>query len=267
MLQRAKIGEKGFEFEDKVEQALTVLKMHQVKEGYYLAFSGGKDSVVIYELAKMAGVEFDAHYNFTTVDPPELINFIRDKHSDVEMHYPEETMWELIPRKLMPPTRMVRYCCDVLKEQGGNDREIVITGVRREESNNRASRCVFEQDSRKKDKFYLNPIITWTDEDVWDFIEDYDLDYCKLYDEGFDRLGCIMCPMANKTQMKFEADKYPKYYQNYIRAFDRMLEERERRGKETDWKTGEEVMKWWVNGGCKEKTAKGQCELKMMSDN
>lgn len=267
MLQRGKIGEEGLEFEDKIDQAIIALSIHEIDEGYYLAFSGGKDSVVIKKLADMAGVKYDAHYNFTTVDPPELINFIRDNFDDVEMHYPEETMWELIPRKLMPPTRMVRYCCDVLKEQGGNDREIIVTGVRRAESSARSSRCVFEQDTRKSSKFYLNPIINWTNEDVWDFIKEYNLDYCKLYDKGFDRLGCIMCPMANKHQMKFEASRYPKYYQNYIKAFDRMIAERKRRGKETQWKSGEEVMKWWINGGSKEKTADGQCELKMMSDN
>jgi len=267
MLQRAKIGEDGMEFEDKVKQSVIALQMHQIDEGYYLAFSGGKDSLVIKTLADMAEVKYDAHYNMTTVDPPELVNYIRNEHPDVEMHHPEETMWELIPRKLMPPTRMVRYCCDVLKEQGGNGRKIVVTGVRRAESNNRANRCVFEQDTRKSDKFYLNPIINWSDKDVWDFIEEQNLNYCKLYDEGFDRLGCIMCPLANKRQMKFEAHKYPKFYQNYIRTFERMLEERNRRGKETQWKTGEEVMEWWINGGRKEKTAEGQCELKMMSDN
>jgi len=266
MLQRAKIGEKGLEFEDKVEQALTVLKMHQVKEGYYLAFSGGKDSAVIYELAKMAGVEFDAHYNFTTVDPPELVNFIRNEYPEVKTHYPEKTMWELIVEKRMPPTRIVRYCCDALKEGGGEGR-LVITGIRHAESYQRSNRCIFEQDNRRKDKFYLNPIIEWSEKDVWDFIKERKIKYCKLYDEGYSRLGCIGCPMGNTKGMLFDFKKYPKYKKNYIKAFQRMLDKREKDGLKNNWKSGKEVFNWWVYGSHKEKPAKGQCKLKMMTDN
>ena len=74
-------------------------------EGYYLAFSGGKDSVVLYQLAKMAHVKFQAHYHLTTVDPPELVRFIRGEYPDVQIAYPELTMWELIVKKQMPPLR------------------------------------------------------------------------------------------------------------------------------------------------------------------
>lgn len=111
-------------------------------EGYYLAFSGGKDSVVIKALADMAGVKYDAHYRVTSVDPPELVQFIKAKYPDVARdvpRYPDGkpiTMWNLIPRKLMPPTRIVRYCCASLKESGGDGRK-TITGVRWAESVNR----------------------------------------------------------------------------------------------------------------------------------
>ena len=87
-------------------------------EGYYLAFSGGKDSVVIYTLAKMAGVKFEAHYHLTTVDPPELVRFIKREYPQVKVDRPELSMWELIIKKRIPPTRKVRYCCEALKEQG-----------------------------------------------------------------------------------------------------------------------------------------------------
>ena len=266
ILQRSKITDQGIEFEDKVEQALTVIKMHQVKEGYYLAFSGGKDSVVIYRLAQMAGVDFDAHYNMTTVDPPELVNFIRERYPDVEMSRPDMTMWELIPKKRMPPTRLVRYCCDVLKEREGDGR-LVMTGIRAAESNARAMRCVFEQDNRKKDKFYLNPIIDWSDKDVWDFIKEQEIDYCSLYDEGFHRLGCIGCPMQGPKGMKRDFHKWPKFKASYIRAFERMIIARRENDLKTDWTTGEEVMNWWLNGNRPPKIAEGQEELKMMSNN
>ena len=126
---------------DKVEVAIGRLKAFEPKEGYYLAFSGGKDSVVIKALADMAEVKYDAHYNLTSVDPPELVRFIKT-FDDVQIDIPRDkdgkqiTMWNLIPKKKMPPTRIVRYCCKELKEWGGQGR-FTVTGVRWEESPNR----------------------------------------------------------------------------------------------------------------------------------
>ena len=124
---------------DKVQVAIDRLKTFEPPEGYYLAFSGGKDSVVIKALADMAGVKYDAHYSVSSVDPPELVRFIKDVHPDVIFTYPRDkdgnivTMWNLIPKEKMPPTRIVRYCCAQLKETGGKGR-LKITGVRWAES-------------------------------------------------------------------------------------------------------------------------------------
>lgn len=265
-----------FELQDnldyKVEKAINRLKTFEPKEGYYLAFSGGKDSIVIKRLAEIAKVKFDAHYNRTSVDPPELIRYIKKYHPDVEFSS-TTTMWKLIPRKLMPPTRLVRYCCEVLKEHGGEGR-FVITGVRWAEStrrkNNRsmvetnfgskskkdnivihlnndndAARRMVEQCTLKS-KHVLNPIIDWSDSEVWEFIRRYNLPYCELYDQGFDRLGCIGCPMQGTKGMERDFERYPKFKKAYLRAFDRMLQVRKEKGLETDWKTAEEVMNWWL---------------------
>ena len=116
-----------FGLRDKEAEAFDLLRLHEPPEGYYVAYSGGKDSTVILDLVRRSGVKYDAHYNVTTVDPPELVYHIR-KQADVVCGRPVMSMWELIPRKLMPPTRIVRYCCDVLKERGGKGRTI-ITGV------------------------------------------------------------------------------------------------------------------------------------------
>jgi phosphoadenosine phosphosulfate reductase len=78
----------------KVQNAIGILKQFEPEDGYYLAFSGGKDSICIYQLAKMAGVKFDSHYNLTTVDPPEVVRFIKTEYPDVEIHRPKESMWE-----------------------------------------------------------------------------------------------------------------------------------------------------------------------------
>lgn len=127
---------------DKVEIAAKRLQAFEPPEGYYVAFSGGKDSQCVYHLCKMAGVRFDAHYSVTSVDPPELVRFIKRNYPDVqfERQYDKDgkpiTMWSLIPEKRMPPTRIVRYCCAFLKEMGGQGR-VVVTGVRWAESTNR----------------------------------------------------------------------------------------------------------------------------------
>lgn len=136
----------------KVKMSIERIKGFQPRdgEGYYLAFSGGKDSVVCKALLEIAGVKYDAHYRVTSVDPPELVQFIREKHPDVDREIPRYeddfrythlagkpiTMWNLIPWKLTPPTRIIRYCCQYLKESGGDGR-MTVTGVRWAESTNR----------------------------------------------------------------------------------------------------------------------------------
>jgi phosphoadenosine phosphosulfate reductase len=117
---------------DKVQVAIDRLKEHEPPEGYYLAYSGGKDSDTILALAKMSGCKWDAHYQLTTVDPPEVVHHIKSK-PEVQIHHPEKTMWQLIQQKGFPPLRQVRYCCQILKERGGENR-VVVTGVRAAES-------------------------------------------------------------------------------------------------------------------------------------
>ena len=264
VIQRTKINMNGnIVIEDKIKTSIERIKTYEPEEGYYVAYSGGKDSDVILSLVKKAGVKFDSHYQLTTVDPPELIRNIRNKHPEVEIDIPEESMWQLIPKKRMPPTRIVRYCCEVLKERGGIGRKVV-TGIRWAESNKRAKRNMVETCYKDKSKVYLHPIIDWTEKDVWDFIKQDNIDYCKLYDEGFDRLGCIGCPYHNTKGMERDFKKWPKFKQAYIRSFQRMVDKRIKDGLKTNWKTGEEVMDWWVSNST-EKVAEGQTML--MNDN
>lgn len=256
---------------DPVQIAIKRLQAFEPPEGYWLAFSGGKDSCVIKRLADMAGVKYEAHYNVTSVDPPELVRFIRRSYPDVIFDMPELSMWQLIVRKMMPPTRFMRYCCAELKEHSGCG-HVVVTGVRWAESARRqklygiAKVCRKNEDKSiilndendesrrlvencyRTEKTLVNPIVDWSDDDVWDFIRKYNVPYCGLYDEGWKRLGCIGCPMAGTKRREKEFERYPKIRAAYIRAFDRMLEARKAAGKDTKWKTGQEVFDWWIRG-------------------
>jgi phosphoadenosine phosphosulfate reductase len=232
---------------NKVQDAIDLLKEHEPDEGYYGATSGGKDSIVVMELAKRAKVKVAWHCHLTTVDPPELLHYIKKYHPYVIFDKPEINMWKLIVQKRMPPTRLVRYCCEYFKENGGNGR-VVITGVRKKESHKRSKRNSVECFSRKgHHEIIINPIIYWSESDVWDFIRENNLPYCSLYDEGFKRLGCIGCPMASIKGQKQEFKRWPYMERLYIKAFQNMVDSRIKDGLPTEWKTGQEVMDWWLS--------------------
>lgn len=227
---------------DKVKIAIERLKTFEPPEGYYLAFSGGKDSQCIYHLAQMAGVKFDAHYNVTTIDPPELVYFIRKHYPDVIWNRPDKPFLSLLPEKGFP-TRQNRWCCSIYKEQGGTGRKI-LTGIRKAESNKRNSRRMVEQCYRDASKIYINIIIDWDNSDVWDFIKTNNLSYCYLYDEGFKRLGCVMCPMS--TRQVREAERWPKMKEQFRKAFHKLYEKRGSRPAFSRWKDADEMFQWWI---------------------
>lgn len=257
-----------FGVKDKVKIAIDRLKAFEPEEGYWLCFSGGKDSQCIYELAVEAGVKFEAHYNVTGIDPPELVYFIRENYPDVIFDMYEESFFQLIPKKGLP-TRLKRWCCAELKEKGGEGR-VFITGVRWEEGNKRKGRKPFEIVTAKKEdkklfndndegrklfencmqkgKRVVNPIIDWLKEDVWEYIELRKRKHCCLYDEGFDRIGCIGCPQS--THKVLELNRYSKYYDNYMRAIDRFipryLERCRKKGRKPFRETAQEWMDWWL---------------------
>lgn len=151
----------------------------------------------------------------------------------------------------MPPTRMVRYCCSELKEGGGQGR-IKILGVREEESSKRKGRKIIMLDGESSLGKIINIIYQWTETDVWEFIGCNLIDYCSLYDEGFARLGCVGCPLGSIESRERGFKRWPAYRRAYVKAFDRMITERKRRGKVCDWADGEAVMQWWMYGKPKE---------------
>ncbi len=244
-----------------------------------VAFSGGKDSIVIYLLAILSGIKFIPIYSPTSADPPELIWFILRIFNPWAKSngYPEvifqkynkwkkgskkgklKTMWALLSNRAIPPSRLKRYCCSELKERTGEAGDTVITGVRWEESEDRSKQSMV---NFFNGKIMVRIIVDWKETDVWSFIIENNIPYCELYDQGWDRLGCIGCPLG--TNQKKELAAYPNFKRLYIRSFNNMVNYRISKGLTEDrgWRTGEDIMKWWV-GDCKKKReeTEGQCSM------
>ena len=287
---------------EKESEAIKRLQCFAPRDGekYWLCYSGGKDSDCIRILASLAGVPHEMHHNLTTVDAPETVQYIKTIEGvSIDKSYYDDgrpkTMWNLIQKKLVPPTRIMRYCCPELKEHGGKGR-LKITGVRWAESVARAERAGvinsvgkprntekrlaklgihnyrinrqgglvlnantgdnsvitgindFVQQCYRDRSLTVNPIVDWTDSDVWQFLRHYGCESNPLYQCGEKRVGCIGCPLSTAKNMRKDFARYPQYKKNYIAAFDKMCKLREQRGMYNNgaWSDGAHVMAWWL---------------------
>lgn len=277
----------------------SMMSQRLYKKPLLITYSGGKDSDVLLHLAEISGAPFEVLYSLTTADAPETVRHVYDTFKRLEENgircYVDKhdngdgtrtTMWNLIPKKLMPPTRVVRYCCTVLKEGGGKDR-MIATGVRWDESparrknrgaleviaskrdnslilsnDNSEDRQLFES-CQMKGKRVVNPIIDWTDENVLAYCEAEHIQMNPLYSCGFKRVGCIGCPMGGAKQLQAQFARYPKYKEAYARAFQKMLNLRKEKGLTTEkWETPADVFHWLMDDG----VLPGQMELEGMED-
>ena len=241
---------------DKIKTAAEMSAIYYNKP-LIITYSGGKDSDVLLNLALESGVDFEVINSHTTLDAPETVYHIREVKEklaqknikmDILMPYYQgkrTSMWDLIIKNEIPPSRIQRYCCKILKEVSIPNRLIAL-GVRREESSSRKEREDFEiRGKTKRDgKRYsyshtlnvfndakhisdemqkpyneenaydctlikacktnqsvmVNPIIDWTFQDIWEYIDDRNIDYNPMYDNGYKRVGCIGCPMATYSK-------------------------------------------------------------------
>lgn len=271
--------------EEKTQVAIERLKTFEPlaleldpENGYYLCDSGGKDSSAIKEIARMAGVKFAIHHNHTTMDHPETVYFVRrerarwqDAGYEYRIEYPKESFWRLARRKKMLPTRIARFCCEALKEHGGSGK-FCVTGVRWAESVARKKkRGIVEAQARKradslvllndnsdarkeietcqiKGKRVINPIIDWSDADVWEFIERYKVPINPLYARGFKRVGCMLCPYQSAKTRKAILAEFPMLRKRMISLVQAIIDDRERGGLPSMNETAEEYFERWLNG-------------------
>ena len=243
------------------------------EDGYFVGFSGGKDSQVLLDLVKRAGVKYKAHYNVTTIDPPENVRFIRQYYPEVHFIHPRQTFIKMIEKRGLP-TIFHRFCCEELKEKTGAG-NVVLTGVRADESTKRSkynevaikSNRVKHADRSKKhtieeieqnehrcikgkDAILVYPILNWTESEVWQYIADNHLPHNPCYDIA-GRVGCMFCPFANKRQIEFFEQKYPKYKDAIMKHFRIYLANNTRTTYNMDadeyydwWKSKKSLKKW-----------------------
>lgn len=209
------------EINKKIEQAIRLLKSCNASE-IELSYSGGKDSDVILELAKMANIPYRAIYKNTTIDPKGTIQHCKSK--GVEIVHPKKTFFQLIEERGFPTMRC-RFCCDELKEYKILDNSI--QGIRRCESVKRAKNykepiiCRIYGSKKNHVNVYL-PILDWSDNDVERFVKMQNIKLHELYYSNgkldvTKRLGCLGCPLkSDKGLSDFKAN--PKLVQLWIKA-------------------------------------------------
>ena len=272
--------------------------MKYSEDGYYLAFSGGKDSQSLFHVAQLAGVKFKAHMNLTSIDPHQVILFVKTNYPSIELHKPVDSIYNIAyKRKFLLPSRIIRWCCAEYKEKGGAGK-VTLTGIRKAESTRRAKRSTVEVSDRSfagnldqfeqwqleqikkkfpninqdqfkeqdesevrcingKDKIIINPIMEWSDKDVWHFLNDVvQVPHCELYEMGWHRIGCICCPMANYKQRVKELRMFPHVKRHWIEAIKNIRRDcigdnmivKNYWGGGTEDEQCEQIFNWWISG-------------------
>ena len=222
------------------ERSIKLIQEFEPKKGYLVGNSGGKDSIVLDHLMKRAGVKFKSIFNYTTVDPPEVKKFIREYYPNTVWLYPKDTMFQGIVKYDLP-MRNQRWCCDKLKHYA-NKWNMIATGIRAEESVNRANN---RSELDWLDNYaMLNPILKWSTRQIWLYIKDHKLPYCKLYDEGYTRIGCIGCPMGSNRQIFNDFERYPNVKKAYLWSIQKRID----KGKYKDFDDANDVFDWWISG-------------------
>lgn len=259
----ARLQKKMLHSVELLQKAEKIALNYDAEQGYYLAFSGGKDSQALYHMTQLAGVRFQGHMNLTSVDPPEVIRFVKKNYPEVELIKPGKSIFQHAIEKKIVPTMRVRWCCAEYKETAGAGK-VTLIGIRRAESSRRAKRNEVEINNHKfsgnldgleeyrleqkakrlkrkskadgvnitnadkeqtlgcihgKESLLISPIIYWTEQDVWEFLNDVvKVPHCSLYDEGWHRIGCIGCPMSSHKQKMLENERYPHVKRGWIKA-------------------------------------------------
>lgn len=271
-----------------LEQSLRLIRefeaiaLHRSPLGYIVGYSGGKDSDVLVDLFRKSGVKFFVMHNHTTLDAPETVYYIRRKFAEwteagipCKIYYPRQSFWSLCLEKKMLPSHIARFCCKELKERDIRELQFATHsfGVRKAESVKRAAHRdsiemrdktnysdiqLFHFDNSdgvrqtdacyRKNYFIVNPLAYWSDNYLWNYIESERIEVNPLYSQGFQRIGCIGCPMAGKYRV-VEFERYPKYKSRFIKLCNDIiaLRNKEKLPNKYNFKNGKEFFEFWLN--------------------
>ena len=222
---------------------------------------------------------------------------------EYNISYPDKTFGKLCLERGMLPTRIARFCCQELKENyNGAPGERIVTGVRKNESanrkNNQGAVTIFKGKNQKEldndpnvlntpkgghivlnydnddarrtvekcfrtNKTLINPLINWTDDDVWKYIREEKIPINPLYECGFNRVGCVGCPMASFNGRTQQFARYPKYKERFIQIADRIVKTRNEKGltknQTVKMETGLDYFRHWME----DPNVKGQFSFDM----
>lgn len=250
-----------------IRKAEKIALMYDSENGYFNTFSGGKDSQALFHIVKMSGVKFKTYMSLTSVDPADVIRFVKTEYPSVIRHKPEMSIFQRAIERTILPTMRVRWCCADFKESAGAGK-VTLIGIRAEESARRARRHEVEVSNKKfsgnldefenwskseigrkqkkmkrklnedefsvktdnevrcingKDSILISPIFDWTEKDVWYFLNNViKAPHCSLYDEGYTRIGCILCPMSTPKSKLRDIKRFPHVKRNWIEAIKKI---------------------------------------------
>ena len=246
-----------------IRNAEKIALMYDPENGFYNTFSGGKDSQTLFHIVKMSGVKFKTYMSLTSVDPADVIRFVKTEYPSVVRQKPKMSIFQRAVERGILPTMRVRWCCADFKESAGAGK-VTLIGIRAAESSRRAKRHEVEVTDKKfsgnldefekwskqqiekqqkkskrkinedefsvksdnevrcingKDSILVSPIFQWTDKDVWYFLNEVvRVPHCSLYDEGYTRIGCILCPMSTPKSKLRDIKRFPHVKRNWIEA-------------------------------------------------
>ena len=239
------------------EEAVTWLREELADKGkIYVAFSGGKDSIVTAGLLRLAGIDHQLYYNNTTIEPPAVMKFIRKEYPECIWLRPKHSFFKQIV-KMNPPLRGAKWCCFHMKKIPGWRIKIDqrVLGIRWEESTFRKSldrkelvntgtfRSYYKRDQNHT---HYYPIFYWPSWAIWEFIEEQKLEVPHLYDT-FDRLGCVVCPMRKRANMEKWRKIYPKHYEAFEKACATWYDLRTAQGRTMAYSCVEAFLEAWYS--------------------
>lgn len=208
-----------------VIESVQVLRRHEPPEGYFGCFSGGKDSVLLYNMAELAGVKVNWFYQYTTIDPPEVVGFIKKEYPEVTWQRSKfGPLLKRVVEKRSLPTRRQRWCCDEYKEVAVPEGQTILIGVRAEESPARKKRWSHHGWHSKQKRWVVSPIYNWASDELWTYLNGEGIGTCSLYREGFHRIGCINCPLASSGYRYMQLRRWPNYAKAWRRTSQRLWE-------------------------------------------